>query len=358
VDFLYGGGLCLLPYYRRVNNMKKFIFGMALSLIMGLCVTTEAFQSSTDKALSDNIRQGDGKIVMGGTDYGVDVPADFIDDEAPINAYGRAATGVQTTATDIWDLADATPTQQIWTAPTSAQTHWIVSSSASDSSAGVGARKIRVYGLIDWDTPEITEDIVTNGTTSVTTTQSYVIINRLEVLTKGATNVNVGAISAFATTDRTTTARILAGIGETQMAILGISSVEDAFISEYYGSVNTTATLIDFSLHVNTEPDSELTNFARKNTIGTQATGSSYVPKKFSPNIKIDGPAIIKVQGLASASDTAGSAGFDGVRKIREWTLRDYNVVVSSHRNRDLDHRILKTSDGRIIRTTQTGSIN
>lgn len=231
-----------------------------------------------------------------------------------VNKFGRAVSGVQTSDTDIWDRADATPTQQIWTAPTVARTHQIVSTSTNDASAGTGARTIKIFGLTDWNSKEVSETFTMNGTTNVPTANKYVIIHRMQVLTKGGTSTNVGTITATADDDGSVTAAILPSSGQTQMAIYGIPSIQKAYITDLQGSINkssgSTAT-INFSLKVNPEPDAELTNFLTKYTLGVQSNGSSHFEHTFRPYNRIDGPAIIKMQGVASALDVEGSAGFD-----------------------------------------------
>lgn len=338
--------------------MKKSIFGILLLALFAYLPVCEGGQTTVTKAYSDHVRRSDGMISTSSSDTYLDIASDREEDLHSINKFGHADAGVQSSATDMWDLADATPTQQIWVAPTSAQTHWIVSTSASDASGGVGARTVRLFGLIDWDLPEIIEDIVMNGLTSVTTTQSWVIIHRMKVLTKGATNVNVGAISAFATSDGTTTARILAGDGQTEMAIYGASSLCQIYVANYYGSINKAqgaAATINYSLLVNPEPQTELTNFVKKNTLGVQSTGTSLFSHPFRPYIKIGGPCIIKISGIANTSDVDGSAGFDLIR----WTDTsgfDALITSNSSRRHNLDNRIITTSEGidsRVIRTAQ-----
>lgn len=230
-----------------------------------------------------------------------------------VNKFGRAPSGVQTTATDIWDRADATPTQQVWTAPTEARVHTIAGT-ANDTLAGTHAQKIQVYGLTDWDTPETSEKLDMNGAGGVNTTNSYVIIHRMKVIQWGTSETN-GLITATALTDATVTAQINADEGQTQMAIYGIPSTKTAYMSQYYFSINRAAAAAraDVSVLINPAPDARLGSFQVKHTQGCDTTGTSYFCHKFDPMFKISGPAIIKIQSTSSAADIDGSAGFDMV---------------------------------------------
>jgi hypothetical protein len=248
-------------------------------------------------------------------DLMLDLPRGFYVTFASINKYGRATNVDSGVDTDIWDRANATDDDDIWTAPTQARVHNIVSSDANDdgSPAGTGMRTMRVYGLTDWDTREVTEDITLNGTTNVPTANSYVIIHRMHMLTAGASGPNVGIITATAVTDATITAQINAGEGQTQMAVYGVPSTQIAFMTKYYVSaIKTAAALrVALSLLVNPIPDAAPGVFVTKHTIGLDTTGNNYLPHDFKPYYRIDGPAIIKMQANASANDTDVSAGFD-----------------------------------------------
>jgi len=233
-----------------------------------------------------------------------------------INKFGEAPSGIQTTATDIWSRADATPTQQIWLAPTAARIHAIVSSSTDDDGApvGTGARTIRIYGLKTWDTAESYEDITLNGTTGVNTVNSYVIIHRMKVLTMGASGPNVGTISATAATDNTVTAVILPGDGQTEMAIYGVPSTQIALLHRWSANIDKASGLvatIDYQLRVNENPNVQTTGFLRKDDLSVQSNGSSESERIFSIPMRFDGPCIIKIQGIASTADSDGEAGFD-----------------------------------------------
>jgi len=236
-----------------------------------------------------------------------------------VNKFGKTANVDRGVNTDIWDGAGNTIT---YVAPTVARIHNIVSDSASDASAGVGARTVKIYGLTAWNAKEVSEIITLNGITNVPTVNAYVFIHRMKVLTSGATSINVGAISAIAATDSSVSALIGAGVGQTLMAIYAIPSGYNFFMSKYYiSAIKGTASLaVEGTLLVNDNPDAQLTNFLTKSIIGITTKGTNYAERTFSPNFKITGPAIIKVRGNASADNTNVSAGFDGaLEKIAKY---------------------------------------
>ncbi len=236
-----------------------------------------------------------------------------------INKFGRNIKIDSGVTADIWDggytLASG-GTSLLWVAPTAAALHNIKSSSGSDIAGGVGARTLRIRGLRDWTTPEISEDIVLNGTNDVSTINTFVIIHRMEVLTKGATSVNVGLITATAKAPSATTitARIEIGKGQTQMAILGIPSSQIAYMKRLYANTNKaagTAGLVDVTLLYNPEPKSELTNFLTKHTFSLQTVGDSALTIPFYDPKRFIGAGILKVQVLSGSANMDVSSGFD-----------------------------------------------
>ena len=241
-------------------------------------------------------------------DLMLDISRGVIPGTTAVNKFGRNVDIDSGTDEDIWDGGGT------WVAPTQARTHQIASTSASDdgSPAGVGARTIRVYGLTSWDTDEVSEDITLNGTTNVATANQYVIIHRMKVLTKGATNVNVGNITATADTDATVTAQINAGEGQTQMAVYGVPSTKIAYMVNFYGSIlRNVSTSGNLAVYANPEPDTELTNFLVKHTIGINSTGSTEVLHTYSPFNRYDGPCVLKLRAGVGANNCDVSAGFD-----------------------------------------------
>jgi len=255
-------------------------------------------------------------------DYFIEVALGNVPGKSGVTKYGRATAGLQTTATDVWDRADATPTQQIWLAPTAARTHTIVSTSDEDSETGGvvaqgdGCRTLKIWGLVDWDTAESSETITMDGTTGVTTSSSYVIIHRMRALTWDALGPNAGTITATAASDSTVTAEMDIGIGSTLMAIYGIPSTQKLLIGRLYARIlksGGASASADMTLLENPIPDSITTAYITRDTFAAVKDGTSAPdPDYYVPKV-INGPAIVKIQGIGSAADLDLSAGFDGV---------------------------------------------
>ena len=255
------------------------------------------------------------QLHMSGYDFGLEVAKGKVVGHTKVNKFGRSTNVDLGDDTDIHDGANSSDDVAIWVAPAAAVAHNIVSTDTDDDGApvGAGARTVKVYGLTDWDTAEVSETIIMNGTTDVLTANAYVIIHRMKVLTKGATDINAGVITA--TTNNvaaTVTAQINIGEGQTQMAIYGVPSTKTAFLASYYAScVKRTTTTVSISLLMNPTPDTELLNFQVKHTQGLVTSGSNYIRHEANPPMTFPGPCILKIQANANAPDTDVSAGFD-----------------------------------------------
>jgi len=234
-----------------------------------------------------------------------------------VNKFGAAPLGVQTTDTDIWDRADATPTQSIWIAPTQARVHAVVSSSSDDIDGGLGAYSVIVYGLTDWGTAEVNETVTMSGATPINTINSYVIIHRMKCVGGANTTnigVNAGTITATAAVDGTVTAVILPGNGQTEMAIYGVPSVQTALLYRWSAQIDQAsaqARTVDFQVRVNENPDVQLSGFLRKDDISVQSNGTSSRERNFTIPPKFPGPCIIKISATGSANDLDAEAEFD-----------------------------------------------
>lgn len=81
--------------------------------------------------------------------------------------------------------------------PTSASQLTVVSTNAADDGdpVGTGARTVFIEGL-DNDYAVVSETLTLNGTTGVTTTNSYLYVNQFYVATVGTSGGNVGEITA------------------------------------------------------------------------------------------------------------------------------------------------------------------
>ncbi len=104
------------------------------------------------------------------------------------------------------------------------ETVTVVSDSTDDAAAGTGARTVRIIGL-KTDTSEEyeSEDFTLNGTTPVTSSNSWWRINRAYVLTAGSGGKNAGIISVIpSTTTANVMVRLPATFNQSHIAALTV----------------------------------------------------------------------------------------------------------------------------------------
>jgi hypothetical protein len=178
-----------------------------------------------------------------------------------------------------------------------------------------------VWYLPDWDTVETSTTVTMDGTTNVAL-PACVIINRMEVMTKGASGPNVGIIKATADTDGTISSQIRAGQGQTQQSVFGFASTQTLYLCNMYSYANKAggaSGLVDMTLLYNGEPDTELTKFVTKFTMGMQTVGLSGSNHGWCLPRSFDGPAIIKIGCVSGTNDMDISAGFSGYLLNDTW---------------------------------------
>lgn len=250
-------------------------------------------------------------------EFSLEVARGNINGTSSIDKFGRSNDVDSGDMVDIWDGAGLTYQQDEWIAPTQARIHNVASTSGQDTLGGNGANQVKLYGLTSWTEPETSEVINLSGTTDVETQNAYVIIHRAKVISQGSNDIpNTGDIIFEAQTDLTDTAIILAGEGQTQMAIYGIPEGVNMYMNSFYMSIlrrslGTSEAHADMNLLVNEYPEENTESYIIKHSLGIGTRGSNPTQHFFVPQKKFEGPAIIKLQAVGSANNLDVSGGFD-----------------------------------------------
>lgn len=183
----------------------------------------------------------------------------------------------------------------------------ISSSDTNDTSAGTGARTVYVQGL-DSNYNQLEETVTLNGQTAVDTTNSFIRIFRMEVLTAGSGKKNAGII--YAGTGTITAgvpankyASIPIGYNQTMMAVYTTPARKTAYITTFY-----------------CQPDSQA-SFQVQLLCGRAETGVMRVrnelhgfqnPAKFEyrPYLKIGEKIDLELRASVGTANTEFSGGF------------------------------------------------
>lgn len=303
--------------------MKRLLSILASIVVSAVLMSGVVHAQAEDtrtvmKTFIDSIQQNNGKITINVIGDLLNIAEGNVEGYRADHKFGRNIDVDSGIIADIWDGGYSGDESLIWVAPTQARLHNITSTSAGDTSAGTGTRTLRLYGLVDWISGEISEVITMNGTSNVSTLNAYVMINRMQVLTKGASPLgsNVGVITATAVTDNTVTSQIRAGVGSTEQTPYGFPSSQNMYIDRIDADLMKTggnAGLADMDFLYNPEPQTELTNFVSQHPFGLLSVGSSAVPIVFKHPKKLVGPGLVKIQAIGGAANMDISAGFDFV---------------------------------------------
>ena len=263
---------------------------------------------------------GPGVVVIPPDDFFFRLGLGEIEGVSGVNIVGRNTdVDKDDTPEDIWDGGAEATDITIWLPPTAARIHDIASSDSDDDGAppGTGARTIRVFGLVDWDTPEVFEDLTLNGTTDVPTANSYVMINRMECLTFGSGGTNAGRIQATADVDGTVTAQIEPGFGGTMQGIYGFCSREQLQITDFFTNWNkleATSGNADITMLIDRRPNEVDGGFVQHQKLGMFGSGNTYANRPMKPYFVVPGPALIKLQVEDTSEDNVDIvAGFDAI---------------------------------------------
>jgi hypothetical protein len=219
-----------------------------------------------------------------------------------VNKFGRNAD-VDTGANEnIWDGGG------LYSWPTTAQVHDLVSTSVNDASAGTGARTVQVYGL-DSTYTEITETVTMNGTTNVATSNSYLRIYRMVVKSAGSLGLNEGIISATGQTDATVSAQISATYNQTLMAIYTVPLNKTGYIYSFFASMNRNTTSGAMDILFCARPDGEVMQV--KAHSGGVGSGTSHYHHNYHVPLKFEAKTDLIMVSSVSANNTDVSGGFD-----------------------------------------------
>lgn len=195
-----------------------------------------------------------------------------------------------------------------YTEPSSGAQRSMASSSAADTSAGTGARTVRItYYTLSAGTVAgpFTETITLNGTGNVNTVATNICyIEKLEVLTVGSGGVNAGTISLFGATGGGggTVWTIAVGINRTLGAHHYVPSGVTALITSFIGGIKGADTS-GFIIRKKDPTDANSAEIQISDLLRAPANGSTPL-RSYGTPIEVPGPSRITVFAVPDSSSS------------------------------------------------------
>ena len=192
--------------------------------------------------------------------------------------------------------------------PPTASVMTVSSSSTADTSAGTGARTVTVFGL-DADYNEISETVTLNGQTAVSTTKSYLRVNRMIVRSAGSGGANAGVIyTGTGTVTSGVPANVYASINgvtgsnQSLMALWTVPAGYTAYLLQYDISNGTTSnTPAVCKLILAIRPYGEV--FQSKDV--KSLTTGMHVEETFTVPTKITEKSDIEIRAISSSNSVS-----------------------------------------------------
>lgn len=212
---------------------------------------------------------------------------------------------LDTTQEDVWETGGNIHY------PTAAQTFTIVSSDANDAAAGTGARTVYVQGL-DANYDFQSEFVTLNGTSNVTTVNSYLRMHRAYVVEVGSSGQEEGDITATWTTDANNAWQITQGFGQTRLCAFTVPDSMEVALIRWRSAIRDPAggnadRSTQFDLNVRLYNASSTDNYEgwrrRRESLLTQR-GASNAVIEFTAPIILPARADIRVSALSADTNT------------------------------------------------------
>lgn len=221
-------------------------------------------------------------------DEGIHIARGAIFDVSHINKFGYN-TAVGASYETITDLGTNI-------LPTSAAVVSVVSASSADDEGSTGAEKVEVQGL-DANYNLQIEEVTMNGTSAVTTTNTFIRVFRMRVTQAGTGEINAGNITA--SIGGSDVARILTDKGQTLMAVYTVPKGKRAYLIKFQGSLSKNQEA-NFKLRVKV-------NGGAWNVKGLWGTFAESVNYEYPVPLEFDEETDIQVLGKAGATSEMGA---------------------------------------------------
>lgn len=201
----------------------------------------------------------------------------------------------------VWTLSDG------HTLLSAAEQLKISSNDANDTAAGTGARTVLIDGINSAGS-EISETVTMNGVTAVTTTNSFLRVIRVTVITAGSGLTNAGTISVNDNADVVVLGLVDPGAGQSKMAFWFVPASHEFYMSRFFaGEIAGKKATVRLYAKDLTVTDAAWQLKAEINVNANEADRTFDVPLVFTEKTDIE------IRAIASIAGADVIAGFVGV---------------------------------------------